>query len=671
LKPAILLTAFLFFVLCAGAQMCTTLGQTPSTAFPVCGTASFSQSNVPICSSNSLFVPGCTGTGSANYANKNPFFYKFTCYTSGTLAFEITPNDLTDDYDWQLYDVTGLDPNEIFTNHNIVVTGNWAGNPGKTGASASGVSYIQCASGYTGNEPRFSKMPNIIEGHEYILMVSHFTDSQSGYSLTFSGGTASITDPKMPALETASASCDASKIIIKLNKKMKCSSLASNGSDFTISAGSTVVAAGSVLCNTGFDMDSLVLSLSNPLAPGNYTITIKNGTDGNTLVDNCDRNIPVGNSLPLVILPLQPTPMDSLTPVQCAPNTFELVFRKNILCSSIAADGSDFIIAGPSPVSVISAKGNCVNGASNSILINLNTAIVNGGNYQIVLKKGSDGNTIIDECAQETPAGSAINFSVKDTVSANFTYQLSEGCKTDVLQFSHDGKNGVNKWLWQLDYNGASNLQSPKTSFSSFGTKQISLLVSNGFCSDSITKTIDLGLQMKADFETKNTICPEDPATFINKSVGDISSYSWDFGNGNSDETITPPDQHYPLSETEKSYSVQLTVANQKGCKDTAVQTLKVLKSCYIAVPNAFTPNDDGLNDFLYPLNAFKADNLEFQVYNRLGQLVFSTKDWTKKWDGKIKGEPQSSGVFVWTLKYTHHDTGKKFFLKGSTVLIR
>jgi gliding motility-associated-like protein len=201
--------------------------------------------------------------------------------------------------------------------------------------------------------------------------------------------------------------------------------------------------------------------------------------------------------------------------------------------------------------------------------------------------------------------------------------------------------------------------------------KQISLIVSNGFCSDSLTQTIDLGLQIKADFETNNIICPEDPATFINKSVGNISTYAWDFGNGNSDEGINPPDQHYPLSEEEKNYTVRLTVANQKGCTDTAVQTLKVLKSCYIAVPSSFTPNGDGLNDFLYPLNAFKADHLEFKVYNRLGQVVFSTKDWTKKWDGKIKGEPQSSGVYVWTLKYIHRDTGKKFFLKGSSVLIR
>lgn len=453
---------------------------------------------------------------------------------------------------------------------------------------------------------------------------------------------------------------------------MKCSSLASNGSDFSISsAGTTVVAAASISCKTGFDMDSVVLYLSKPLAPGNYIVTIKNGTDGNTLMDNCDRTIPVGNSLPLVILPLQPTPMDSLAPLKCAPKTLQLVFQKNILCNSIAADGSDFVITGPSPVSILSAKGNCINGVTNSIQVDLNTSIVNGGDYQIVLRKGSDGNTIVDECAQETPAGSALHFSVKDTVSANFTYQLSEGCKIDTLAFFHDGKNSVDKWLWQLDYNGASHLQNPKTYFSTFGMKQISLIVSNGFCSDTLIQTIDLGLQMKADFETNNIICPEDPATFINKSTGDISTYSWDFGNGNSDESLTPQDQHYPLSETEKTYSVQLTVANQKGCSDTAVQTLKVLKSCYIAVPSAFTPNGDGLNDFLYPLNAFKADHLEFKVYNRLGQVVFSTKDWTEKWDGKIKGEPQSSGVYVWTLKYTHRDTGKKFFLKGSTVLIR
>src|SRR5579875_955927 len=81
----------------AWAQSCTAPGQTPATAFPVCGTSVFHQTNVPICSSHSLYVPGCSGSGGAAYADKNPFWYKFTCYQSGTLGFLIKPNNAGDD----------------------------------------------------------------------------------------------------------------------------------------------------------------------------------------------------------------------------------------------------------------------------------------------------------------------------------------------------------------------------------------------------------------------------------------------------------------------------------------------------------------------------------------------------------------------------------------------
>jgi gliding motility-associated-like protein len=88
-------------------------------------------------------------------------------------------------------------------------------------------------------------------------------------------------------------------------------------------------------------------------------------------------------------------------------------------------------------------------------------------------------------------------------------------------------------------------------------------------------------------------------------------------------------------------------------------------------VPSGFTPNGDGFNDYLYPLNAYKATKLEFRIFNRYGQLVFETKDWTKKWDGTINGRPQDTGTFVWMLQYTDIDSGKEYFLKGTTVLIR
>jgi len=131
---------FLFFLQKGFSQPCTTLGQTPSTAFPVCGTSVFHQTVVPLCNTNPLYVPGCSGTGNAAYANKNPFFYIFTCFTSGTLGFLITPLAPDEDYDWQLYDITGHNPDDIFTDTSLVVTGNWSGTYGNTGASDTGVS---------------------------------------------------------------------------------------------------------------------------------------------------------------------------------------------------------------------------------------------------------------------------------------------------------------------------------------------------------------------------------------------------------------------------------------------------------------------------------------------------------------------------------------------------
>jgi gliding motility-associated-like protein len=664
--------SYFLFILFAcnsvNSQTCTTLGQNPSTAFPVCGTDTFSQTTVPYCGGK--LMPGvCSSDG---VADTNPFWYKFTCFSAGTLGFLITPNDLNDDYDWELFDITNHNPNDIYTNTSLFVACNWSGNVGLTGASSSGTSLKNCA-GET--YPTFSAMPLLKLNHNYLLLISHFTrytPSQNGYKLSFGGGTASITDTLTPDVVSASASCDATQITIGLNKKMKCSSLDANGSDFIISPSiSTIIGASSIDCNNGFDMDSITLTLNNQLPPGNYTITIKNGNDANTLLDICGRNIIPGKNIPLIVPVLQPTPMDSLTKIGCAPQSLQLVFKKNIKCNSIAADGSDFVVTGPSPATVISAQGNCSNGLSNVINVTLSSPIVSQGNYQIKLEPGSDGNTIIDECGQETPAGSTLNFATADTVSADFNYKIFQSCFIDSIEFSHHGSNGVNRWLWNFDYSGTSTIQNPVAYFTTFGMKQIVLSVSNGVCSDTVTKTINLDNTLKAVFETNNLLCPEDTATFINNSLGNITNYNWDFGNGNTSTSKDPQPLHYSVLNAEKIYKISLIIKNTANCLDTAYQDIKVLKSCYIAVPNAFTPNGDGLNDYLYPLNAYKADDLEFSVYNRIGQRVFHTTDWTKKWDGTIKGNPQDTGVYVWILKYTNRDTGKKVFQKGSTVLIR
>lgn len=650
------------------SQNCTTLGQTPSTAFPVCGSSAFSQANVPICGVTPVPVPGC----GAGYSDTNPFWYKFTCFTAGTLAFLITPNDLGDDYDWMLYDITGRDPNEVYTNTSLIVTGNWAGTYGLTGASASGVNGIQCGSIPGDNKPTFAKMPTLTEGHTYLLLISHFTPSQSGYKLSFGGGTAVITDPKLPALQSATAACGGTILRVKLNKKMKCNSLAANGSDFTLTpAAGNITSATGIGCNSSFDMDSVVLTVSNIIAPGTYTISMKKGGDGNTLKDNCDREIPEGESLPVVVYPIMPTPMDSIKPVSCEPDELQLVFRNLIRCSSIAANGSDFVINGL-PVGIKGASGTCSNGLTSIIKIQLTAPIQTAGSWNIQLVRGSDGNTIIDECGMETPAGANLNFIAYDTVNAGFTYNILWGCKRDTVAFFHPGANSVNQWSWNFDNIGSSQQQNPVFIFPTFGSKKVTLAVNNGMCADSAEAIVLLDNAMDARFGAPEILCPEDPAVFTDSSLGKIISWNWTFGNGNTSLQQKPEPQRYarPVART-KMYTAQLIIENDKNCFDTATRQVEVVTSCYITVPNAFSPNGDNNNDNLYPLNAFKATNLEFRVYNRYGQIVFETKDWRKRWDGTLNGQKQPSGIYVWTLSFIHSDTKEKIFQKGTTALIR
>ena len=179
-----------------------TLGQTPATAFPVCGTSTFTQGSVNLCGNTVVPVPACNN--GTIYTDINPYWYRFTCYTAGTLSFLITPTNLNDDYDWQLFDITGHDPAEVYTNSSLIVAYNWSGVTGITGATGQGVNLFECASvTVPASTPSpFSKMPNLIKGHNYLLLISHFDDtSQSGYDLSFQDGSggasnlAIITDP--------------------------------------------------------------------------------------------------------------------------------------------------------------------------------------------------------------------------------------------------------------------------------------------------------------------------------------------------------------------------------------------------------------------------------------------------------------------------------------------
>ncbi|MBL7964808.1 MAG: choice-of-anchor L domain-containing protein [Flavobacteriales bacterium] len=133
--------------------------------------------------------------------------------------------------------------------------------------------------------------------------------------------------------------------------------------------------------------------------------------------------------------------------------------------------------------------------------------------------------------------------------------------------------------------------------------------------------------------------------TFYDASSSNVTQWSWNFDDGNF--ASTPYVYHRFLDVDD--HDVWLTVWNPIGCVDST--NMLVQPPAHIYVPNSFTPNGDGNNDFFGPIghDIFK---LEMRIFDRWGELIFETTDIDKPWDGRVNGgEVAKTDVYVYTLK--------------------
>lgn len=119
---------------------------------------------------------------------------------------------------------------------------------------------------------------------------------------------------------------------------------------------------------------------------------------------------------------------------------------------------------------------------------------------------------------------------------------------------------------------------------------------------------------------------------------------------------------------TEETYAIAITT--NTGCVTIDTQMVKIIKGVDIHVPTAFTPNGDGKNEILRPILMGVKELQFFRIFNRWGQLLFETKTKWDGWNGKINGQPQATGVFVWEAQALGVD-GKTYSQRGTSVLIR
>ena len=146
------------------------------------------------------------------------------------------------------------------------------------------------------------------------------------------------------------------------------------------------------------------------------------------------------------------------------------------------------------------------------------------------------------------------------------------------------------------------------------------------------------------------------------------TSYFWSPPTGLSDVNIPDPIGLYVSEIDSIRYKVLVMEGN---CIDSAFVTVRVYKTGpYVFVPSAFTPNGDGRNDVIRPIAVGMKKINYFRIYNRWGQMVFSTSTNGHGWDGRIGGKMQSTNTFVWLVSAVDYQD-KPYFMKGTVTLIK
>jgi gliding motility-associated-like protein len=138
---------------------------------------------------------------------------------------------------------------------------------------------------------------------------------------------------------------------------------------------------------------------------------------------------------------------------------------------------------------------------------------------------------------------------------------------------------------------------------------------------------------------------------FEDNSTGAVT-WLWDFGDGTNS---TDPNPTYGNYSNTGTYIVTLTVTDANGCTDSTQHSVLVTAEYLLWIPNTFTPNGDGKNDFWppYPMGVnINEKTFEMYIYNRWGQIVYQSTDITKRWNGTMNNSGSDESVVMESYVY-------------------
>jgi len=146
-----------------------------------------------------------------------------------------------------------------------------------------------------------------------------------------------------------------------------------------------------------------------------------------------------------------------------------------------------------------------------------------------------------------------------------------------------------------------------------------------------------------------------------------VVKWLWDFmSDGNYLDTVKNPVFNF---KDMGRYMTSLIVTSDHGCKDTIFKTIIIDDEFGLYIPNAFTPNGDGLNDEFMP-KGHAIEKWDMYIFDRWGNILFHTKEFGKGWDGKVKGADAPNDVYTYLIK-VKTSGGKIKEFKGHVTLLK
>jgi gliding motility-associated-like protein len=236
---------------------------------------------------------------------------------------------------------------------------------------------------------------------------------------------------------------------------------------------------------------------------------------------------------------------------------------------------------------------------------------------------------------------------------ADFSTDLTTGCTPAAISFTNLSQF-ADTYEWSLGTNYKTNEKDPVFSYTQPGVYTVALTAtSQGQCAKTITKTALINILAPPIAAFNTTPAENNPVEFrngtftFNNASQFAVDYHWDFGDGNLSQLSNPQHKY----ELPGSYRVTLYATNEIGCTDSISHAWYIVTpDLLLQVPNAFSPNGDGIND-RWTIDGLKArPQATTEIYNRWGQLVFTGIGYAP-WDGTRGGSMLPQGTYYYVIK--------------------